>query len=291
MATTASFDMVFDGPALADGNIEARHLGNSMLAIGSLFTQVNRLANGDTATVKVNVAALSPGSFVVDFTVVHDVTIAMDLTLDAEQLKTLIFGTSGVAGGVPGLLWFLRILRGRRHRVVEEDGDLIKVEVERENYTVRAELHRVANSGMVREIVRDLVAPLTAEGVERLVFRENGRVVEEIGSDDVVAFKPEGDEAILSDFTATKHFQIEDLSFKEGKLWRLSDGASVLRVRILDDDFLGRVDNNEIAFAKGDRLVVELRTIQRQGPKNIVTEYQALHVEHIRAPQFNLEVE
>ena len=293
MVTTASFDMVFDGPALADGSIDVRHLGNSMIAIGSLFTEVNRLTNGSSATVKVNVSALSRGSFVVDFTVVHDVTIAMDLTLDADSLKTLIFGAGGAGGvgGVGGLIWFLKALRGRRHRVRENRGDVVVAEVEGETYTVRTEIHQVSNSGLVRGIIRDLVAPLRAKGVDRLAFRENGRAVEEITPDDAASFEYEGDAALLSDVVSTKHFNIVSLTFKEKNLWRLSDGASVIPVKIRDEDFLERVNKNEIAFAKGDRLVVELRTVQRQGLEKIRTEYEALRVEHIMALQFNLEPE
>ena len=53
----------------------------------------------------------------------------------------------------------------------------------------------------------------------------------------------------------------------------MHDGASVISATILDEDFLAKVDSNQISFSKGDILICDVRVIQKQTDQGLRTEY------------------
>ena len=74
------------------------------------------------------------------------------------------------------------------------------------------------------------------------------------------------------------------LSFKEENKWRLTDGDNQFYVKIQDEDFWNKVDTNEIVFAKGDRVKVDLlvRQLEKESG-NLQTEYTALKIlDHVK---------
>ncbi len=66
---------------------------------------------------------------------------------------------------------------------------------------------------------------------------------------------------------------IISLAFKDDNKWRLTDGDTQITALITDQDFLRRVNSNETAFAKGDVLICEVKTIQKQGVEGLKTEH------------------
>ena len=73
-------------------------------------------------------------------------------------------------------------------------------------------------------------------------------------------------------------FSIVSLAFKEDNKWRLTDGQNTFSVSMKDAAFQHRVDNNDVAFAKGDVLVCDLRTIQWQVEDGVRSEYEVIRV-------------
>ena len=84
-------------------------------------------------------------------------------------------------------------------------------------------------------------------------------------------------------------FSIVSLAFKEDNKWRLTDGHNTFPVLMRDEAFQRRVDNNDVAFAKGDVLVCDLRTIQWQVQDGVKSEYEVVRVvDHRHARQLYL---
>ena len=73
-------------------------------------------------------------------------------------------------------------------------------------------------------------------------------------------------------------FSIVKLAFKEDNKWRLNDGQNTFSVLMKDAAFQHRVDNNDVAFSKGDVLVCDLRTIQWQVEDGVKSEYEVVRV-------------
>ena len=95
----AHVDMVYDGPALADGSMNVRDLAPAMMAVGGFFESANRISNGGRASISVNVRATSAGSFHIIFEVIQNVEAAGVLEADIGEFPYHSQCTKGIATG------------------------------------------------------------------------------------------------------------------------------------------------------------------------------------------------
>ena len=290
----ARLDIVYDGPALVDGSMNVRDLAPAMMAIGGFFEAANRVTNGERAKVNVNVRATSAGSFHVLFEVAQSLEATDVLKADigdflttANTLKALLIGGGGAAGGIFALI---KWLRGRRPQITKVNEDLYDVTVDGETYKVPLQLLRLYQNAEILRNIQYMVRPVKEPGIDRFMLRESDQVVQEVTKDDVDAFDvPEHEELILDE--VSRHaFSIVSLVFKENNKWRLTDGANTYSVLMKDEAFQQMVDTNSVAFAKGDVLVCDLRTIQWQveAGVGVKTEYEVIQVvQHRTARQLS----
>ena len=79
-------------------------------------------------------------------------------------------------------------------------------------------------------------------------------------------------------------FSIISLAFKEDNKWRLNDGNNQISATINDEDFIRRVDRDQVSFSKGDILVCDVHVTQKEIKGTLKTEYVVERVvEHKRA--------
>jgi hypothetical protein len=117
-------------------------------------------------------------------------------------------------------------------------------------------------------------APLQKDGIDSFEVRENRTTVVRVEKTEGIFFaKPSVPDETLIDDVRKSAYSIISLAFKEDNNWRLHDGTNVISASIADDDFLSKVDNNQIAFSKGDILVCEVRVTQKQTEQGLRTEY------------------
>ena len=278
----AQLDMVYDGPALADGSMNVRDLAPAMMAVGGFFEAANRVTNGGRASVSVNVRATSASSFHIAFQVVQNLEAVGvleanigDILATANSLKELLIGGGGVAGGIFALI---KWLRRRRPVVTKINESLYRFVVDGETYEVPIELLRLYQDAAIRRNIEGIVNPVKAPGIDRLMLQESGRTVQEVTKSEVDAFEvPEYQDLIL-DEVRQYAFSIVSLAFKEDNKWRLNDGQNTFSVLMKDAEFQHRVNNNDIAFAKADVLVCDLRTIQWQVEDGVRSEYEVVRV-------------
>ncbi len=203
-STQARLDIAYDGPALADGSMNVRDLAPAMMAIGGFFEAANRVANGDRASVSVNVRATSASSFHVFFEVVQNLEATDVLKADiddfistANALKALLLGGGGAATGIFALI---KWLRGRKPQVRKINEDLYEFTVDGETYEVPMQLLRLYQDAAIRRNIRDMVRPVREPGIESFMLREGGQTVHEVAKDDLDAFEvPEYQEEILDE--------------------------------------------------------------------------------------------
>lgn len=284
----ADFTLTYDGPALRNHEMNVRDLAPAMLAVGELFDALNLLFNGDGVEVAVNVRAHEPGCFSVVFEVLQnwkDGALALfsgDAVTAAVNLRELI-----IAGG-GGLIWLVKKIRGRTLDKVERlSPGMARLTISDETFDVPLTLLRAYQEVTVRTALeRVVVKPLAQEGIDEVRF-QSGDTIEAVRDSETGWFKvPEIAELILVDDTREAAFSILSLAFKEENKWRLHDGANTVSALIEDEDFLRRVDANAVRFAKGDVLVCEVRFMQKQTTKGLVTEHRVIKVKrHIPAPR------
>ena len=283
------FDISYDGPALADGRMNVRDLAQAMMAVGSLFESTNELLNGDRAAVNINVRATSSGSFHILFEILQNsgVNSITDVISTANQIVTLIIGSGTIA---VGLFALVKWLRGRSPRVEQINEGMFRLTLENgESYDIPAELLRMYQDANVRAALAGIVRPVKEEGIDVLEIREQDDAIIEVTKSDVEYFDAPQLQELILDETRTQAFSIISLAFREGNKWRLTDGQATFSVSMIDKDFQQRVDNNELAFAKGDVLVCDMRTVQWQTIQGLKTEYEIVSVNrHLPARQLSL---
>ena len=292
----AQFTVAYDGPALTGGTMDVRDLAPALLAVGQLIDAVNTTLNRDDAKVSVNVRATNTGSFSITLEIIQ--TYAQQVVglfagtevTAATNILTLL-GASGT-----GLFWLIKRLGGRKpDRVEMVDPDHVRVAFEGEAIVVPLKLIRLYQDLAVRAAAERVVyEPLQREGIDRFIaFKDTESEITVTESEAGAFRKPEDVEQVLLDDVRRSAFSIVSLAFKDDNKWRLHDGNSQISTSIADEEFLRRVDRNEISFAKGDVLICDVRVRQSQTTNGLKTEYTVEKVvEHKRAPrQLELHIE
>lgn len=268
---------VFAGPAVESSEIDVQDLAPALLAIGALIQAANAEINGDRAHVAVKVKATKSGSFEVDLILVQSLleqakgffdilTVHKDGIAAMSDLAELLF--KGGAG-VGGLIGLLKWLRGRKPDSIVPVGGDVHVHIGDNHFLTNAQTIQLAESVAVREQARKMVSTLENNGIDVLQVRRDGETMAEVRREDVPSFDVVDGEEVLADEERVMTLQIISLSFKEDNKWRFTDGGEVFSATVMDNEFLRKVANNDIAFAKGDYLVCRVREVQRRGPRGL----------------------
>lgn len=308
MAET-TFGVSYEGAALSEGRMPVRDLAPALLALGELFTEASTSLYPDRPPVALDIHATRQGSFDVDL-----ILTAAEGAWDAAEL----FGNDGLTalvnlkevilggGGSISLVEFIKWLRGRRIKSVEEvgveDGELqpgdVRVTVEdgKTSVAIPQEVLKLHKSVTVRSNVKEVVRPLEREGVDRFKATADSEVTVSVGKEDLPAFnaiEPPQEEEELQDRERDTVVQIVAIAWNEGNKWRFSEGAadSAFYATIDDSAFWDDIDKGAEAFRKGDLLKCRLRTIQRKIDDRLDVEYQIVQVyEHVeREEQLNID--
>lgn len=285
------FRVIYDGPAVEDGEMEIAQLAPSLLALGKLLEAVDTAVYGDAGRVRVKVRAdVRRGSF--------DVGIALDFAhaVKAWLLSpegTAIANLAGITGisalpGTIGLIQFVRWLRGRKvaTRFVLEDGN-VRIETPDADYiVVSPAVARIGDDPNIRLQLERFTDPLRADGLDQIKFDTPSGEGEKIEADEAPVFEATAGAEPTSQARFRATYQIKRLYFEQGKKWRLSSGAQTILAEIEDAEFWGRVERAEVSFSADDYLVCEVRMDQWLGPTGLKTEYVVERVvDHMPAPK------
>lgn len=275
----ASFTIAYDGPALRDGAMDVRDLAPALLAVGQLFDAANSVLNGDNARVNVQVTATGQGSFEIVFDLLQTLPQQLvgifsgEVVTAALNLKELVITGTAVTGG---LVWLIKYLSGRKiERTEQLSESKVRLTIEGESIEVPITLLRLYQDLAVRTALQQVVdEPLKREGIDVFEIRENKRPIITVVQSEAIYFaKPELADEVLIQETRRSAFSIISLAFKEDNKWRLFDGNTQISALIEDQSFLQRVDANQIAFAKGDILLCEVRVTQKRTGEGLRTDY------------------
>lgn len=293
--TRSQMRVVYEGPAVEDGEMDVAQLAPSLLALGKLIENADNIINGEQGRIRVRVQSdVRRGSFdvgiVLDFHSKWDVARAW-LTSPEGTAIVSILGIIGfnLKDGAKGLIQTVRWLRGRKvvRKTILQDGNTQLVTEDGEALSVPPPVARLADDPQIRQPLERFTEPLRQEGLELIRFEaEDGARGDQIDATEAFAFEATAG----TDPTSTSHFratyQIKRLHFEEGRKWRLSSGAQAIQAEIEDRAFWVRVSNSEERFSKEDFLVCDVRMDQWLGPSGLRTEYSIERViDHLPAPR------
>lgn len=296
------FRVVYDGPAVADGEMDVAQLASSLLALGKLIENADAITTGEAGRVRVKVQSdLTRGSF--------DVGIAISFADHAWQAVTAWAMTPSGAGtisllgllglnakdGAKGVIQTVRWLNGRRvaKRTQLRDGNTTIVTDDGSSLTIPDPVARLVDDPSIRQPLEKFTEPLREDGVEEIRLETGGTgEAERIDQAEASAFVAAAGAAptSVSRFPAT--YQIKRLYFEQGKKWRLSNGSQTIMAAIEDDAFWRAIEASDVSFSSSDYLVCQVRMDQWLSSAGLKTEFTIEHVDqHIPAPkQTNFDV-
>lgn len=289
MVSEDHFRVIYEGPAVEDGEMDVAQLAPSLLALGKLVEAMDLLVSGEAGRVRVKVRAdVRRGSFDVGLSLdfVHSVR-AWVMGPDAQFLLSLT-GLLGVGAGVStGLIKAVRWLDGRRikTKLVLQDGNVRLEAMDGDTIDVPAPVATAIDEANVRQQLERFTEPLRGEGLDAIRLTAPDTASERIAAEEAPIFQATAgaDPTSQSRFQAT--YQIKRLYFERGKKWRLSNGAQAILAEIQDEQFWLDVEAAHVAFSADDYLVCEVRMDQWFGA-GLRTEYVVEQVlRHIPAPK------
>ena len=279
------FGVVYDGPVLGDGSMPVSDLAPALLALGDLFVGASLAAFPEQEPVALNIKATKDGSFLVQLAIHSPDTWDQIIHFfSSDPIAALLNVRDLVIGGTGGLFWLIRRLHGRRIakedpldpgnvRLTLDDGTTIEVPTE------ALKLYRNVH---IRRKAREVVEPVTKDGIESVEFVVENEITVSIEEADVEAFDvPEIEDVPLGDHEVEMVVEISSVAFVEKNKWRLSTGENSFAAALEDADFLRRVNGGE-AFRKGDMLRCRMRIEQSRHGESLHTEHRVVEVlEHI----------
>lgn len=287
--------VVFDGPAVEDGEMDVGQLAPSLLALGKLIENADNIVTGEQGRVRVRVQSdVRRGSFdigvVVDISSAWDVAKAWLISPDG-MTTTVLLGLLGfnLKDGAKGVIQAVRWLGGRKvtRKIVFKDGNTQIETDDGDALVVPTSVARLADEPQIRQQLERFTEPLRADGVEAIRFESgSGECTEQIAASEAASFEATAGTAPTSTSRFQATYQIKRLYFDEGRKWRLSSGSQSIQAEIEDRAFWDRITKSEERFSKDDYLVCEVRMDQWLGPNGLKTEYAVERVlSHIPAPR------
>jgi hypothetical protein len=263
--------------------MDVRDLAPAMLGLGQLFDAANGTLNGDAARIRVHVKVTEPGCFQITLEVIQTLGEQLVTLLSgpsvtaAANLASLLVGGSAIAAGSDtGLFWLIKILRGKSLDKVDSiDENYVRITIGDQHIDIPLALLRLYQDMAVRTAAQKVVEePLKKDGIDSFEVREGPVVLVRVDKTEAGYFaKPHIPDTPLVNDTRTSAFTIISLAFKEDNKWRLTDGTSPISVTIEDEEFLQKVDANQISFSKGDILICRVRFVQKQTETGLKTDY------------------
>jgi hypothetical protein len=289
VAEEASFQIKYDGPALADHTIDVNDLAPALLGLNDLIQEANHVVNNDRAAVSLRIKATEPGCFTIQAQAYQSLLDAGVDLLTGRPVTALValLALIGFATNGKGAIEIIRRLRGKSPKAVNPIPDSGEVEIEfPDGETIRASgnVWEICRSQKARTAIHKVVKPLEKEGVEELEVIQEREVVTRITKAEQPYFLPpaEAQEQLLVTERIT-HVNIVSLWFSGDHKWRLSEGGNVFSASISDLDFIKKTISNEEAFRAGDFLKVRLRQTQFMTPSGLKSDWEVVEVlNHIR---------
>ncbi|WP_310632412.1 hypothetical protein [Paraburkholderia sp.] len=290
MSDHERFNVVYDGPALADHRMDVRDLAPALIALADLFSAANKALNADAADVRIEVkGSFRAGSFNIELIFVQQFLAQLrDMFAGASATAIAngwtILGLLGCVGG-GGVIGLLRRLRGRRPHRIEPLEESVRIWVsESESFEVEDRVVRLWRNQSVRVSLQKTLSPLEREGITSFGIVRGEQIELKIDDTDLPDFAASISEGeVVTDAIVRKVLQIESAVFKDGNKWRVHDGQYPFFASLDDAAFLAKINAGE-RFGKGDVLVVELRQVQTVEAGTLKTDNHIVKVLEHRAP-------
>lgn len=290
-----NFTVKYDGPALADHEMDIALLAPALLGMQKVLDELVTVSSGNEykASLKMKGNAIA-GSI--------EIELLIQAVSNSQNLKDLVvsfFNTKEVVAScnfialMGGLFALVKKFGPAKPKKIEtlENGD-IKIQIKNEIVIVNQYVYKVYNNFEVREAIYKTVKPLEEEGIETFKILDGTKEIAQVDKEYVGRFIPPSVQDRLLVNEEVTYLQIVKVSFNMNNKWEFTQGDNKISANIIDSDFINKVQNRTVSFYDGDILKVRLQKEQYQTKGKLKTNYLILEVlEHIQSPrQQNLEL-
>lgn len=268
--------LTYEGGPADLGELDSYEAAGHIVAFSDLVGVCARELNLERSNLRTTVTAAKSGSFSLEFAIEISGVVATLFSgpLTVPEIFSLMKDSFGA----------FRALKGEKPTETKVEGNQVRITTESGNvvYMEKPVFNVVSDDATGRAVERMIQDPLMA-GVSRVRMNapEYGEVAD-IVEGEAGSFGAIVTETPIIDSTTKIALLIISPIFKEGKKWRFSDGQANFWAAIEDQEFLRAIDAGE-QFAKGDKLIVDLRVVQNQEGNRLVTVRTVIKVyEHLR---------
>jgi hypothetical protein len=302
MVDRISFELVYDGPALSEHQMDVRDLVPALTGVGNLIRDANRLLNKDLADVRVLVnSEHKHGCFSISLELWQSLYEAAKGLLGAEGVKNakdilewLDLLIPGGAAGALGVLGYYRWRAGRKLATVQSvqdtgPGGTIQVTVEGDNnpITISPIVFQLAHDSRIAKSATRLLAPLKEPGIEEVKTTIDGKPQLHLDKEEAKAVLAtvalvKDEENILSKGTIVAHLTPYDAQFDAGaKQWEFWHGDRRIPVDISETSIAHEaVERRSVSM--DDIYKVDLEITERKTSSGqIRTDYKITNVHSV----------
>ncbi|WP_313105303.1 hypothetical protein [Pseudescherichia vulneris] len=297
------FRIVYDGPALDTHEMDVRDLAPALLSLSDALEEAGKTIYGKEKRISVKVnASFKAGSFGVDLiaqsTSISSQIIGIFSGNNASAACNIIslvgFGYLATKQSYKGLIQLIKWLGPKKIKRIEPTFDscsTIFIDDESEIFDNQV-IDLYKNKKIRRALENVITKPLERDGIDSFaVTIDDGHNFVEVTKNEAKFFKVDStEETIISESITERALHPLDISFREGHKWNFSDGASPFQAEVSDEKFLKAIDEQSVAFAKGDLLLVDLKITQYLADKGIKTSYEIVNVKKIINPQRQIDL-
>jgi hypothetical protein len=300
---TDTFQLIYDGSDIHDGEMDVSVLAPALLAMGELFKAADETINGSHTVVTTSVKAdFREGSFEVLLSIEQHVREAAVAALPslhllgADKLISTVIGETVDKGidkakevVVKGLFKLMGKLAGAKPKSIKRDDSKTTYIFNMGNnnsFHVDARTTELYENTRTRSAAIKVALPLSRTGIRTLKMKRHAEEVTSLERRDF----PEIDNPLLLDSLAHGDalllakpepqvivVKIVKTNFGRGK-WSVSDGGRRYEVSMDDDDFKERVHAREIGFYDGDFYRVKMVTTQKLKGRVMTTSRSIIEV-------------
>ena len=309
-----TFQIAYDGEAIANGSIDVRVLSPALLSLGELVKNANEILNGDAAESSLRVKSdFRTGSFEVNLVLNQTLLeatknlFAAHPVTDAAGIAALLFGGIKKAPDViESVMKVYKTLKGEKAAGVVLDMSThttIITAGSGNTYNVENKAAQLYNDDRIIKSLEGVLKPVSEQKMDFFEVRNNEGAIDRIDKEDLPSRLTDGSPNVRVVLAAPEDrltntreliLKVRKVNFDKGR-WTFWDGNSKIGATVEDSGFNDRVGRGEEPFYSDDTLHVLMRTSQRIGKddkleSSHVIERVFSHTHAVRAKTLNLEI-
>jgi len=286
--SSTNLEVVFEGPAVKTGTINARLLAESLAGYSEVFARANSIINGGASDAVVLVESdFKPGSFIASLQFVQNVVeqaqhlITAHSFLDAAGLTAVIgFAWKNRDVVKDSLIDLYKWLKGGNPDRAIQVGNNTELTLGQNKKTVSNVVFNMYGDSAIRMALGRLTSPLREAAIDRIATKQDGTEQNAIEKSEAEYFEPEPLQLESNSSPMEGHREtvliVSKVSFVEGTTWGFIEKGATVTAKIEDGDFWAKVHQHTLTFGEGDSLRVRLHWKVVQGrskklmPKNTI---------------------